>query len=117
MRLIFTGTTVAGVFDTGLEILRAAIADIAVERSHKVQVITHNDFASYSPTLLDQIRDHDAFIWAPGKSSDAMTERDYVVLTRNWPRMPLLPSRIQGHSTHFRIISNTQSPTAFPNFR
>ncbi|TDL15960.1 hypothetical protein BD410DRAFT_852307 [Rickenella mellea] len=87
MKLILTGATGAA----GLEILRAAMSDIAVERpasirpSPKVQVFTHGDFASYPSTLLDRIRDHDACIWALGKSSNGMTERDYVVLTRDWP--------------------------------
>lgn len=84
----------------GLEVLRAAIADPAISRvtvlsrrplpvsiptSPKAHVITHEDFSSYPADLISKVADHDACIWALGKSSNGMSETDYTQLTHDWP--------------------------------
>ncbi|TDL15951.1 hypothetical protein BD410DRAFT_795883 [Rickenella mellea] len=106
MKLILTGATGAA----GLEILRAAIADTvtilsrralpaSIQPSPKAHVITHGDFASYPPSLLDQIRDHDACIWALGKSANGMTEADYAVLTHDFPVAAITAFKSVGMGT------------------
>jgi len=100
MRLLLTGAT--GV--AGLNIYRAALTDPSVDRitlllrrdipswavlppnaAAKTQTIIHSDFTSYTPDLIDQIVEHDACIWAQGKSSVGMNETEYTRLTNEFP--------------------------------
>lgn len=57
----------------------------AAEGHTKANVVLHSDFSQYPQTLLDQIKDADGCIWAQGKSSIGMTEKDYTELTHDWP--------------------------------
>ncbi|THH27356.1 hypothetical protein EUX98_g6825 [Antrodiella citrinella] len=100
MRLLLTGAT--GV--AGLNIYRAAVADPAVDRitllvrrempswavlppnaAAKTETIIHSDFTSYSLDLVTKIAEHDACIWAQGKSAIGMNETDYTRLTYEGP--------------------------------
>ncbi|KAI0634767.1 hypothetical protein C8Q77DRAFT_1103991 [Trametes polyzona] len=97
MRLLITGAT--GV--AGLAAYRAALADPAIESvtlltrrpvpswaklppqaSEKTKTILHQDFKVYPPALAQQIAaEHDALIWALGRSSVGMSEEQYNELT------------------------------------
>ncbi|KLO14848.1 hypothetical protein SCHPADRAFT_902985 [Schizopora paradoxa] len=97
MKLILTGATGAA----GIDILRAALADPAIsqvtvlsrsalpstiQQSSKLNVITHKDFSSYPPDLIQgPLAGHNACIWAQGKSSRGMSEQAYTELTYDWP--------------------------------
>lgn len=59
---------------------------VAAATGHaKANVILQSDFSRYSPSILDQLQDADGCIWAQGKSSAGMTEKDYTELTHDWP--------------------------------
>ncbi|PIL27785.1 hypothetical protein GSI_10938 [Ganoderma sinense ZZ0214-1] len=96
MRVILTGAT--GV--AGLSIYRAALADPSVSQvtlltrraipswavlppnaNEKTQVILHDDFKMYPPELARGLAEHDALIWALGKTSLGMSEAQYTELT------------------------------------
>ncbi|KAJ3556289.1 hypothetical protein NM688_g2104 [Phlebia brevispora] len=96
MRLLLTGAT--GV--AGLNIYRAALTDpdvtsitilmrrempswaaVPSNASQKTTTIVHKDFTSYPPDLVGRLVQHDACIWAMGKSSLGMSEADYTSLT------------------------------------
>ncbi|KAM5541735.1 hypothetical protein V8D89_004464 [Ganoderma adspersum] len=96
MRIILTGVT--GV--AGLGIYRAALADPSVQRvtlltrralpswaelpanaTEKTEVILHSDFKSYPADLAKRLAEHDALIWALGKSSVGMSQEAYTELT------------------------------------
>lgn len=57
----------------------------AAEGHAKANVVIQSDFSQYPQSLLDQLRDADGCIWAQGKSSIGMTEKDYTELTHDWP--------------------------------
>ncbi|KAI0360376.1 hypothetical protein OH77DRAFT_1418286 [Trametes cingulata] len=96
MRLIITGAT--GV--AGLSIYRAALADYSIERvtlltrrpipawaklppnaGEKTEVVLHKDFKSYPPDLAKHLAEHDALIWALGRSTMGLSEEEYTELT------------------------------------
>ncbi|GAA5990985.1 hypothetical protein JCM11641_007728 [Rhodosporidiobolus odoratus] len=95
MKLIITGATGTA----GAECLRQALLDERITLvtvlsrralpphiapsppSSKLRCIQHSDFTSYPPSLLAQLRDHDACIWALGHTSQGISERDYEVIT------------------------------------
>ncbi|KAI0711500.1 hypothetical protein C8Q76DRAFT_797787 [Earliella scabrosa] len=96
MRIILTGVT--GV--AGLAIYRAALNDPAVQHvtlltrravpewaklppnaADKTETILHSDFKTYPPDLARRLAEHDALIWALGKSAVGMSEADYTELT------------------------------------
>lgn len=59
---------------------------VAAATGHaKAKVILQSDFSSYPPSILDQLQGADGCIWALGKSSAGMTEKDYTELTHDWP--------------------------------
>lgn len=47
----------------------------------KTQVILHEDFKTYPPELAKGLAEHDALIWALGKSSLGMSEAQYTEIT------------------------------------
>lgn len=51
----------------------------------KANVIIHQDYASYPPSVLEQLKGAKACIWAQGKSQIGMLEPDYQKLTHDWP--------------------------------
>ena len=84
----------------GLAIYRAALADPSVHRvtlltrrvvpswaelpanaTEKTEVILHDDFKTYSPELAKRLAEHDALIWALGKSAIGMSKEAYTELT------------------------------------
>jgi len=59
---------------------------VAAAKGHtKANVILQSDFSRYPPSVLDQLQGADGCIWAQGKSSVGMTEKDYTELTHDWP--------------------------------
>ncbi|PIL27783.1 hypothetical protein GSI_10936 [Ganoderma sinense ZZ0214-1] len=96
MRIILTGVT--GV--AGLGIYRAALADPSIQRvtlltrravpswaelpanaTEKTDVILHSDFKTYPDNLAKRLAEHDALIWALGKSAVGMSKEAYTELT------------------------------------
>ena len=57
----------------------------ATEGHKKANVIIQTDYSSYPQSVIDQLQDADGCIWAQGKSSVGMTEKDYTELTYDWP--------------------------------
>lgn len=51
----------------------------------KLKTIIHKDFSTCPPSLVEQLRDHDAVIWAQGVSSVGYKEADYDIITRQYP--------------------------------
>lgn len=82
MHLILTGATGlvgSSVLDAMLN--NAAISKISIlsrnavrmaedAKDPRVHVITHKDFESYQPELLDQLKDADGCVWALGTSQN-----------------------------------------------
>ncbi|KZT37304.1 hypothetical protein SISSUDRAFT_961629, partial [Sistotremastrum suecicum HHB10207 ss-3] len=98
MKLILTGATGAA----GLAILRAASRDPSVSHitvlsrrplpphaaefsKSKTEVILHQNFTEYPPTLTEKLKDHDAVIWALGASQNGMDVEAYTKLTHDFP--------------------------------
>ncbi|GAA6004825.1 hypothetical protein JCM10207_008418 [Rhodosporidiobolus poonsookiae] len=94
-KLIITGATGTA----GSEVVRQALLNPAISHvtvlsrrplpahiapsppNPKLNVVLHSDFGSYPPSLLDQLKGHDACVWALGKSSMGMKEDEYERLT------------------------------------
>ena len=53
--------------------------------SPKAHVIIHQDFSSYPPDVLDQLRGATACIWAQGISSLGVKEGEYAKITVDYP--------------------------------
>lgn len=82
MHLILTGATGlvgSSVLDAMLK--NATISKISIlsrnpvrmaedSKDPRVHVITHRDFESYNPELLDQLKDADGCVWALGTSQN-----------------------------------------------
>lgn len=63
---------------------RRAVPDWAVlppNAASKTTTIIHADFTAYSPELAARLAEHDACIWALGRSSMGMTEEEYTATT------------------------------------
>lgn len=71
----------------------AALPPNAVE---KTTTIVHSDFTSYPPDLATRLAEHDACIWALGKSVRGMTEEQYTLLTYGYPMAALRAMRDAG---------------------
>lgn len=56
-------------------------AKLPPNATEKTEVILQSDFKTYSPDLARRLADHDALIWALGKSAIGMSEADYTELT------------------------------------
>ena len=84
----------------GLNIYRAALEDPAISSitlltrrempqwavlpanaSEKTTTIIHKDFTSYPPDIVARLVQHDACIWAMGKSSLGLSEEEYTKIT------------------------------------
>lgn len=55
------------------------------ENNPKANLVIQSDYATYPPSILDQLRGATGCIWAQGKSSIGMTEPEYMTLTHDWP--------------------------------
>ncbi|KAJ5774695.1 hypothetical protein N7457_009591 [Penicillium paradoxum] len=54
-------------------------------KDSRVHVITHKDFESYKPELLDQLKDADGCVWALGTSQTNVTkDRQYITITKDY---------------------------------
>ena len=49
-----------------------------------VTVITHSDFSTYPPSLLQQLKGADGVIWALGISQTEVSKDDYVKITKDY---------------------------------
>ncbi|KAI0694526.1 hypothetical protein BC835DRAFT_1349407 [Cytidiella melzeri] len=111
MRLLLTGAT--GV--AGLNVYRAALEDPTVSKvtlllrrempswavlpanaSEKTTTIVHDDFRTYSPELASRLAQHDACLWALGKSARGISEEEYTTMTHDYPMAMLAALRDAG---------------------
>lgn len=90
MHLILTGATGlvgSAVLDGMLN--NSAISKISIlsrrpvqmaedRKDPRVHVITHKDFESYQPELLDQLKDADGCVWALGTSQNNV-DKEYAL--------------------------------------
>lgn len=60
-------------------------AELPANASQKTETIIQQDFLSYSPDVASTLAQHDACIWALGKSARGMSEADYTVITYDYP--------------------------------
>jgi nucleoside-diphosphate-sugar epimerase len=49
-----------------------------------VKVIHHDDFSSYSPDLLEELKGADGVVWALGISQNEVSKEDYVKITKGY---------------------------------
>jgi hypothetical protein len=64
--------------------------------SSKTGTIVHNDFKSYDADLASRLAQHDACLWAMGKSVRGMTEEHYTTMTHDYPMALLTALRDAG---------------------
>jgi uncharacterized protein YbjT (DUF2867 family) len=57
----------------------------ATEGHKKANVIIQSDYSTYPQSVIDQLQDADGCIWAQGKTSVGMAEKEYTELTHDWP--------------------------------
>jgi hypothetical protein len=60
-------------------------AQLPLNADKKSRVIIHKDFSEYPPELMARIADHNACIWALGKSSSGISEKEYTLMTHTYP--------------------------------
>ncbi|KAJ5979587.1 hypothetical protein N7481_006885 [Penicillium waksmanii] len=96
MHLILTGATGlvgSGVLDAMLQ--NSAISRISIlsrrpvkmaedAKDPRVHVITHKDFETYQPELLEQLKDADGCVWALGISQNSVDKEQYVKITKDY---------------------------------
>ncbi|KIP05442.1 hypothetical protein PHLGIDRAFT_119816 [Phlebiopsis gigantea 11061_1 CR5-6] len=111
MKLIITGAT--GV--AGLGIYRSALLDPQItaitlllrrefpswavlppNSAEKTTTVVHKDFTSYSADLAAALAQHDACVWAQGKSVRGISEPEYMLLTHDYPLAALRALRDAG---------------------
>jgi len=97
MRLLLTGATGAA----GIQILRTAIQDESITKitiltrrhlpqwvdlpqTDKTNIIILDDFLNYPVDLPPRLADHDACIWALGRSSSGLSEEEYTKITYDY---------------------------------
>lgn len=64
--------------------------------SAKTTTIVHGNFTDYEPDLAAQLIQHDACLWALGKSARGMAEDEYTVVTHDYPIAMLNALRSAG---------------------
>ncbi|KAJ5514931.1 hypothetical protein N7463_004483 [Penicillium fimorum] len=131
MHLILTGATGlvgSSVLDAMLK--NAAVSKISIlsrspvrmaedAKDPRVHVITHKDFESYKPELLDQLKDADGCVWALGTSQTNVTKEEYVKITKDYTLAAANAfSTIKPSNHPFRFIhvsgeGATQTPGRF----
>lgn len=96
MHLILTGATGlvgSSVLDamirakdiTKISILsRKPVQMVEDRRDPRINVILHDDFATYDPQLLDQLQGADGCVWALGISQTKVGKAEYVRITRDY---------------------------------
>ena len=60
-------------------------AVVPANASQKTTTILHKDFTSYTPELASRLTQHDACVWAIGKSSLGVSEAEYTSYTYDAP--------------------------------
>jgi len=55
-----------------------------VNKHTKIEIIEHKDFSTYPPELLEKLKGADACIWALGISQNAVSEAEYVHITKDY---------------------------------
>lgn len=97
MKLILTGVTGAA----GIQIFRQAVLDEAITKitvlsrralpswmdipeNDKTKVIVLKDFLDYPSDLPARLAEHDACVWALGKSSVGLSEEEYTRITYDY---------------------------------
>lgn len=73
--------------------------------SPKAQVILQQDFSSYPPELLDQLRGATGCIWAQGISANGMSEEEYTNITVEYPLAAATAFAGLGEKMNFVYIS------------
>ncbi|KAI2686622.1 hypothetical protein CBS147332_7092 [Penicillium roqueforti] len=131
MHLILTGATGlvgSSVLDAMLK--NAAVSKISIlsrspvrmaedAKDPRVHVITHTDFESYKPELLNQLKDADGCVWALGISQTKVTKEQYVKITKDYTLAAANAfSTIKPSNHPFRFIhvsgeGATQTPGRF----
>ncbi|KAJ5385396.1 hypothetical protein N7517_003307 [Penicillium concentricum] len=131
MHLILTGATGlvgSSVLDAMLK--NAAVSKISIlsrspvrmaedAKDPRVHIITHKDFESYKPELLDQLKDADGCVWALGTSQTNVTKEEYVKITKDYTLAAANAfSTIKPSNHPFRFIhvsgeGATQTPGRF----
>jgi hypothetical protein len=103
MHLILTGATGlvgSGVLDAMLQ--NSAISRISIlsrrpvkmaedAKDPRVHVITHKDFETYQPELLEQLKDADGCVWALGISQNSVDkeyEKSPISNTKHYAQIP-----------------------------
>lgn len=100
MHLILTGATGlvgSGVLDAMLQ--NSAISRISIlsrrpvkmaedAKDPRVHVITHKDFETYQPELLEQLKDADGCVWALGISQNSV-DKEYEKFSIEHKALPL----------------------------
>lgn len=71
-------------------------AVLPANADQKTTTIIQKDFTSYTPDVAAQLAQHDACIWAMGKSIRGMSEAEYTVLTHDYPMAMLQTLRDAG---------------------
>ncbi|KAJ5110417.1 hypothetical protein N7532_000952 [Penicillium argentinense] len=96
MHLILTGATGlvgSGVLDamlnnnaiTKISILSRRPVQMAEDaKDPRVHVITHKDFETYQPELLEQLKDADGCVWALGTSQNNVNKEQYITITKDY---------------------------------
>ncbi|KAJ5184300.1 hypothetical protein N7491_007832 [Penicillium cf. griseofulvum] len=131
MHLILTGAT--GL--VGSSVLDAMLRSTAVSKisilsrspvqmaedakDPRVHIITHKDFESYKPELLDKLKDADGCVWALGISQTKVGKEEYVKITKDYALAAANAfSTIKPSNHPFRFIhvsgeGATQTPGRF----
>ncbi|KAJ5767502.1 hypothetical protein N7533_000085 [Penicillium manginii] len=131
MHLILTGATGlvgSGVLDAMLQ--NSAISRISIlsrrpvqmaedRKDPRVHVITHKDFETYQPELLEQLKDADGCVWALGISQNSVDKEQYIKITKDYTLAAanafstLKPSNPPFRFIHVSGEGATQEPGMF----
>src|SRR2546429_8406173 len=70
---------------TRLSILSRKPVAMAEETNNPhVRVIHHEDFSSYPPEVLQELKGADGVVWALGISQTEVNEEDYIKITKDY---------------------------------
>ena len=70
---------------TRLSILsRKPVAMAEAANKPNVKVIHHDDFSSYPPELLQELRGADGVVWAMGISQNLVSKEEYIKITKDY---------------------------------
>ncbi|KAJ5123115.1 hypothetical protein N7448_009212 [Penicillium atrosanguineum] len=116
MHLILTGATGlvgSSVLDAMLKntsiskisiLSRRAVPMAEDAKDPRVRVITHRDFESYGPEVLDQLKGAEGCVWALGISQSQVNADEYVKITKDYAL---------AAANAFSTLETTQPPFRF----